>query len=439
MSEERKAAERLAVKGLGAILLIVFLCWAVPQIWDKLSPFIIAIPLASALQPAIRFAQEKLRIKRGISALICVLIMLAILAGFAYWGVAIVLEQAPTLVGQSGSMITDAINTVQQAFENLVNNSTSSFSPQVQTLLRNTMQDALNRISAYATEIAANAVSFTVGMVTSLPYGVIYISFLAMAMYFITIHYSEIRSYLPGGKRRRQDSNTTQLTNSATRSMMGYLRVQGTFALMVLVVSLIALKCFGFKYFGALSVVAALMEMIPMVGSGLMYIMMSIVFFLTGNTAWGFQVLALTGVLQLLRRLLEPKLMSNNIGISPLLSLIGMFVGMRLGGILGLIGGPVAMAVLVGAVRGDVFRNVKADVDLVVEWFKRRWAKAEPAEGAGAAAVDANAANSAAGAAEAAGAAGVTESTAAAKKTANTGAERPAAPAEDGKAEEQQP
>ena len=437
MSEERKAAERLAVKGLGAILLIVFLCWAVPQIWDKLSPFIIAIPLASALQPALRFAQEKLRIKRGISALICVLIMLAILAGFAYWGVAIVLEQAPTLVGQSSSMITDAINTVQQAFENLVNNSTSSFSPQVQTLLRNTMQDALNRISAYATEIAANAVSFTVGMVTSLPYGVIYISFLAMAMYFITIHYSEIRSYLPGGKRRRQDSNTTQLTNSATRSMMGYLRVQGTFALMVLVVSLIALKCFGFKYFGALSVVAALMEMIPMVGSGLMYIMMSIVFFLTGNTAWGFQVLALTGVLQLLRRLLEPKLMSNNIGISPLLSLIGMFVGMRLGGILGLIGGPVAMAVLVGAVRGDVFRNVKADVDLVVEWFKRRWAKAEPAEAADGTG-NAGAAEAAC-AAEAAGAAGVTESTAAAKKTANTGAERPAAPAEDGKAEEQQP
>jgi len=403
MSEERKAAERLAVKGIGAILLIAFLCWAVPQIWDKLSPFIIAIPLAAALQPAIRFAQEKLKIKRGISALICVVIMLAILAGFAYWGVAIVLEQAPNVVGQSGSMITEAVNTVQQAFENLVNSSTSNFSPQVQVLLHNTMQDALNRISAYATEIAANAVSFTVGMVTSLPYGVIYISFLAMAMYFITIHYSEIRSYLPGGNRRRQDSNTTQLTNSATRSLMGYLRVQGTFALMVFVVSLIALKCFGFKYFGALSVLAGLMEMIPMVGSGLMYIVMSVVFFLTGNTAWGFQVLALTGVLQLLRRLLEPKLMSNSIGISPLLSLIGMFVGMRLGGILGLIGGPVAMAVLVGAVRGDVFRSVNADIYLVVQWFKRRWAKAEPpAETAGTEAATAETANTAGGAENAA-------------------------------------
>ena len=62
MSEERKAAERLAVKGIGAILLIAFLCWAVPQIWDKLSPFIIAIPLASALtrespQPAAEKAE----------------------------------------------------------------------------------------------------------------------------------------------------------------------------------------------------------------------------------------------------------------------------------------------------------------------------------------------------------------------------------------------
>ena len=375
MSEERKAAERLALKGLGAVLLIAFLFWAVPQIWDKLSPFIIAIPLAAALQPVIRFAHEKMKIKRGISVLICVLLLLGILAGAASWGISIVLEQAPQVVGQSGSMISEAVKTMQQAAENLVKNSADSFSPQVQTLLRNTMEDALVRISSWATEIAADVVSFAVSMITGLPYGVIYISFLAMALYFITLHYGEIRSYLPGGKRRRQDSNTTQLTNSALRSLMGYLRVQGTFAVMVLVVSLIALKCFGFRYSGALSILAGLMEMVPMVGSGLMYILMSIVFFLTGNTVWGIQVLALTGVLQLLRRILEPKLMSNSIGISPLLSLIGMFVGMRFGGIVGLIGGPVAMAVLVGAVRGNVFIRISEDIQLVTEWFKRRWAK----------------------------------------------------------------
>ena len=76
MSEERKAAERLAAKGFDAVILLVFAFWAIPQLWDKLSPFIIAVPLAAMLQPVVSFAQEKLKIKRGITVLICVLLLL---------------------------------------------------------------------------------------------------------------------------------------------------------------------------------------------------------------------------------------------------------------------------------------------------------------------------------------------------------------------------
>ena len=381
MSEERKAAERLVVKGIGAVILIGLAFWLIPLLWDKLSPFIIAIPLAAMLQPVIRFADRKLKMKRGFSVLICVLVLLAFLFGATYWGVNVVLEQAPQVVGQSGSTINETITTIQEATENLIHSTANNFSPQVQQILHNTMDDALLRLSAWGSNVASDVVSFTVNLVTSLPYGIIYMSFLAMAVYFITLHYSEIRSYLPGGKRRRQDSNTTQLTNSALRSLMGYLRVQGTFALIVLVVSLIALHIFGFRYAGVLGIIAGIMEMIPMIGSGLMYILMAVVLFLTGDTVGGIQILALTGSLQLVRRLLEPKLMSNSIGISPLLSLIGMFVGMRFGGILGLIGGPVAMSVLVGAVRGDIFKGLSDDVYLVVQWFKRRWAKPENESG----------------------------------------------------------
>ena len=376
MSEERKAAERLAVKGIGTIVFVALILWAIPQIWDKLSPFIVAIPLAALLQPVIRFAHDKLKIKRGISTLICVLLLLGLLIGFTFWVVSIITEQAPQLVGQSGNLITEAVNTLQRAFGALMDNAADNFSPKVQELISNAADDALGRVSQWGTQVAADIVGFTVTLVTSLPYGVIYVSFLAMALYFIATHYNEIRSYLPGGKRRRQDSNTTQLTNSALRSLMGYLRVQVVFALMVFIISLICLRIFGFRYSGAIALAAGLMEMIPMIGSGLLYILMGIVFLVIGNTAWGIQVLALTAVLQLLRRLLEPKLMSDSIGISPLLSLIGMFVGMRIGGVLGLIGGPVAMAVLVGAVRGDVFKSVNDDLYLIVQWFKRRWAKA---------------------------------------------------------------
>ena len=81
MSEERKAAERLAVKGLGAVILTGLCFWLIPLMWDNLSVFIIAIPLAAMLQPVIRFAAEKLKMKRGVSVLICVLLLLAFLFG----------------------------------------------------------------------------------------------------------------------------------------------------------------------------------------------------------------------------------------------------------------------------------------------------------------------------------------------------------------------
>ena len=373
MTKERRAAERLICKGAGAILVLAVAFWAVPQIWDKLSPFIVAVPLAALLQPVITFLTQKLRFRRSIAVLICVLIIIAILLAISYWLVVIVTEQAPALVSGSGNILSEAVTALQTMSDNLMSSVSMDTSPRVQELLRNAMDQAVKRVTEWGSDMATGLVAFAVNFVTGLPYGMIYLSFLAMALYFITNNYSEIRSYLPGGKRRRQDSNTTQLTHSATRSLMGYLRVQGTFAVMVFVVSAIALRIFKFKNPTMLALVAGLMEMIPMVGSGLLYIAMSIIFFLAGDAATGFQVLALTGVLQLLRRVLEPKLMSNSIGISPLQSLIGMFVGMRFGGILGLIGGPVLMSVVVGAFRGDMLKGVSDDLYLVVRWVKRRW------------------------------------------------------------------
>ena len=373
MTRERRAAERLACKGLGALVLLIAALWAVPQIWHKLSPFIIAVPLAAALQPVIGFMNRKLKFRRSLAVLVCVLLIVAVLMSITYWLVVIIIEQAPQLVARSGAMLTDALDTLQGMSENMMSAEIFQTSPKVQELMRTATNQAVSRVTEWGSDMAAELVSLTVSFVTSLPYDLIYLSFLAMALYFITIHYNEIRSYLPGGKRRRQDSNTTQLTNSAIRSLIGYLRVQGTFAAMVFVVSAIVLNIFGFRNSTLLALVAGLMELIPMVGSGLLYILLAIVYFLTGQTASGFQVLALTGVLQLLRRILEPKLMSDSIGISPLQSLIGMFVGMQLGGIIGLIGGPVLMSVLVGAVHGDMLKSVNDDLYLVVHWFRVRW------------------------------------------------------------------
>ncbi len=374
LSEDRKAGERLLVKCV-LILVGIAAAWVlVPEIWDKLSPFILSIPMAAMLQPLILFFEKKLKLKRSIASIFLVVLTVAVGISVLGFFLSFAIQQMTDLANNSGDII-KAIVTGIRNLTNSILESAVNVSPDSEKWVLEAMNNMTRQITELGPVAAQAALTWLVSLAASTPYMVIYISFLAMALYFISRDYETIRSYLPGGKRHRQDSKSTQLTNSAVKSLIGYLRVQGIFAVMVLVISWIYLSCFGYQYAAVVSMGAAIMEMIPMVGSGLLYIVLSIGYFIGGEISIGWQILALTLFLQLIRRLLEPKLMSNSMSISPLESLIGMFVGLQAGGIVGLIGGPVAMAVLVGAVRGKIFESMRQDARTVAAYFKRRWAK----------------------------------------------------------------
>ena len=372
MSEERKAAERILLRILGVTAAYAVLRWILPEIWDKMSPFIIAVPLAAALQPVIRFLQKRIRLKRSPASLIPVLLLLGIVLGLLIWAFTFGIGQVTRIVNHSGDMVTETIATIRQALGNLLTHVGESTDPGVENWIRDAIDSLVKRMSEWGSSIAETVVTFSIGLAAAMPYSIIYISFLTIGLYFIAKEYDEIRSYLPGGTRRKQDSRTTQLTNSTLKSLFGYLRVQGTFGLIVWVVSWIYLTIFGFRYAGITALFCGVMELVPMIGSGVPYIVMSILQFLLGNAAQGAQLLFLTLGLQLLRRVLEPKLMSDSIGISPLQSQIGMFVGMRFGGIIGLIGGPVLMSVLVGAFKGGLFASTLRDGHTISCYLKNR-------------------------------------------------------------------
>ncbi|MBP5725823.1 MAG: AI-2E family transporter, partial [Clostridia bacterium] len=354
MSQERKAAERLLMRLLGILLAYAALRWVLPQVWDKLSPFIIAIPIAAAPQPVIRFLQKTLKMKRSPAALIPVLLLLFVFMGLLIWLFTFCIGQVPRIVNRSGDIVSETVNSVRDAMNNLLTSIGATTSPGVESWIRDAITDATKRLGQWGTSVGEKLVSFSINLAASMPYCIIYISFLTIGLYFISKNYDDIRSYLPAGRRRRQDSRTTQLTNSTLKSLFGYLKVQGTFGVIVWIVSWIVLTIFGFPYAGIVALCCGVMELVPMIGSGALYIVMSAIQFLLGNTRFGILLLALTLGLQLLRRVLEPKLMSDNIGVSPLQSLIGMFVGMRYGGSIGLIGGPVLMSVVVGAFKGGL-------------------------------------------------------------------------------------
>ena len=82
----------------------------------------------------------------------------------------------------------------------------------------------------------------------------------------------------------------------------------------------------------------------------------AIFYFLIGNTALGVKLLILAGILLIIRRTVEPKVMGSHIGLSPLPTLIAMFVGLKLFGIIGLLLGPLLIILIMALKEAGIIK-----------------------------------------------------------------------------------
>jgi len=379
----RYAAERLAFRLLFCVILVLFFAFAVPLLWDTLSPFIIALPIAAALQPLIRFFEKKLHLKRGFAVAFWVILFSAAAFFLIYWFASFAVGQVISAANNAPTVVNGIIDVLREA-SNRVLTAAETTSVGVSDTLRESLNSAFKWLGEQATSLAGASLNFLVSFASGLPYAVIYANFLILGVYFITKRYPELKKSTldrraQEEKQRDKEGSLSLLRRSAVQGALGYVRVQLLWFVLLLGLSSVYFHFTGFQYAVLIGVVAALLEMIPQFGSGLLFIPWALVCFLIGDARSAWLILCFYTAYSLFRRLMDPKLLGDNMGMSPLLSLIGMFVGMRLGGVIGLILGPIAMLVLVSAVRARFFDGATADIRLMVRYLQERWKRSDDA------------------------------------------------------------
>ena len=95
-----------------------------------------------------------------------------------------------------------------------------------------------------------------------------------------------------------------------------------------------------------MAIVIGFVDALPILGAGSVMIPWSIILFLNSNNSLAFSVIGLYIFIVVLKQLLEPKLVSNNIGIHPIFTLIAMYTGFKFLGLIGLLAGPIILIIL---------------------------------------------------------------------------------------------
>ena len=354
---------RLAIRGiLIALGLFLFLRFASP-LCSLFAPFLLALVVAWALHPLVRFLHNKLGISRKVITLTVILLCFAVLGGILYGALYMLVTEVRSLVDNWASIRQSLVdvfytllgyfNTVSDLLPDTLFPSAGELIPRLMNGLQSLLPSALSISLDSAGNFVSRLPSFFIASVVFL-----------MASYFITADYPRLRflatDRLPPSVHRF-GSDFRRIFREA---FGGYIKSQFILSSGVFCILALGFSVIRQPYGLVLAILLAVLDFIPILGSGTVLVPWTVISLCLGNFRNAIELLVIWGIIVLFRRLAEPKVLGEQTGLSPILSLVGIYVGMKAGGVWGMVFGPLILLVVLNLWHLGTFDPIWSDIKL---------------------------------------------------------------------------
>jgi len=225
-------------------------------------------------------------------------------------------------------------------------------------------------VQSQGAAIADSMITNTVQFTTRVGGGVVSVVIFILASYFMMADYHGFSQKLKSALSRKTYKSLSIIKSAALGALGGYLKAQIIMATIVFVFSLVALLIIQQEFALLLAFILGLIDLVPLIGTAAMLVPWAIVSIIGGDIFRGVYLLAMSLILFLMRRVLEPKVVGSQMGLSPLTALTSIYIGMQLGGVIGLILGPIVAMVIVSLYKAGLFDGWVEDVKAVMNLRK---------------------------------------------------------------------
>ena len=342
----KKLILRISLRLVLIVAVLLCLGLIVPPLLGLFLPFLLAFVAATLLAPLVQKFAKRVGGWNFWSMLFVVLMLLAVTGILVYAGYYLV-SQVTDLIRSWTSIregITDMLNQVSQFLSNNVHFTSTDTEEYILGLLQDGLSWLTGKISTWAPTVVVGVGNLASGIVSFL----ISLLFFIVAAYFMTADYPGLRKRLIAWVPDIIRPHMRHVKEAAGSAMFGYLRAQLILSGVVLVIVFVALLIFRQPYSLLIAIATGIIDIMPFFGSGAILVPWGVICLLVGNLKKAVFLLILAFTLFLFRKLAEPKVVGNQTGLSPLLSLISIYVGMKLGGVAGMILCPIACMVVIG-------------------------------------------------------------------------------------------
>ena len=130
-----------------------------------------------------------------------------------------------------------------------------------------------------------------------------------------------------------------------------YLRSYALIMLITFALLFLGLSVIGVKNAAAAALIIALLDVLPVIGTGIVLLPWALIALLTSRVGYGVGLVVIWGVVTVTRNIIEPKIVGRQVGLHPLVTLVAMFVGTKLFGFAGLVMLPLGLSVASSVIR----------------------------------------------------------------------------------------
>ncbi|MDL2258602.1 sporulation integral membrane protein YtvI [Eubacteriales bacterium OttesenSCG-928-K08] len=338
---------------------IVFVAYVVWKLLGVLTPFIMALILVAIVQPLVKWLHKKLKIKsKHISVVLVILLYVAIGSLFALLAVRIVatlvnvLPQVPAYYQNS---IAPSLAALGDQLETWL-----SANPEILENFRMMSDTIMSGLQSALASISQKALSFLTGFVSGIPGFLINAIVTIMLSVFIGIQFDALVNFLKAQLPKKWEDSLQDIKSLLQSTIVRYLKV-----VLILMAITFAELCIGFLIVGVknpigIAAITAILDAFPVLGTGTVLIPWALIKLIQGEFTYALGLGIVYVVITVIRNIIEPKIMSDQLEINPIVSLLSMYVGYRLLGVGGMILMPMAMRVLLALHKSGKLKLYKS-------------------------------------------------------------------------------
>ncbi|MBU5486389.1 sporulation integral membrane protein YtvI [Clostridium sp. MSJ-11] len=300
-------------------------------------PFFLAFIFSLILKKPTELLIKKLKLKKGFAALITTLLFFALilfcisLIATSFTREAIQLgKNTQNYISNNSANINNFFNNLADYYKNL--------DPSIIATVESNFASFVSKLSNITVSITSKIIQATVSFLTYIPYLFMLILFTLLSTYFFTKDFSLAKNKLMSTIIPEKSDRIYDILKQSRKMLLNYAL---SYLLVINITFLETLVGFSFlriNYALILSIIAAIFDILPILGIGGIYIPLSLIYiFIYKNYFIGIGILIWYVVVTVVRQILEPKIVSSSLGIHPVSVLASIFIGLKIAGFKGMV------------------------------------------------------------------------------------------------------